>query len=121
MPWRDSSPMDLKTQFIADYLRQMLSISELCLHYNISRKTAYKWIDRYLDQGPTGLEDRARRPHLRSPSDPGQSRRGHPRRTSSSSDLGSQETAQASLTTRAGHGVAFQINRLRSARAPRPH
>ena len=21
MPWRDSSPMDLKTQFIADYLR----------------------------------------------------------------------------------------------------
>ncbi|HET6669909.1 MAG TPA: hypothetical protein VFH15_06715 [Pyrinomonadaceae bacterium] len=29
MPWRDSSPMDLKTQFIADYLRQTLSISEL--------------------------------------------------------------------------------------------
>jgi putative transposase len=64
MPWRDSSPMDLKTQFIADYLRQMLSISELCLQYNISRKTAYKWIDRFLDQGATGLEDRSRRPHL---------------------------------------------------------
>ena len=63
MPWRDSSPMDLKTQFIADYLRQTLSISELCHHYNISRKTGYKWVDRYLDNGATGLEDRSRRPH----------------------------------------------------------
>ncbi len=63
MPWRDLSPMDLKTQFIADYLRQTLSISELCHHYQISRKTGYKWIDRYLDNGATGLEDRSRRPH----------------------------------------------------------
>ena len=63
MPWRDSSPMDQKTQFIADYLRHMLSISELCRHYNISRKTAYKWIDRYLDEGSSGLDDRSRRPH----------------------------------------------------------
>jgi putative transposase len=63
MPWRDSSPMDLKTQFIADYLRQTLTITELCYHYNISRKTGYKWIDRYLEEGATGLADRSRRPH----------------------------------------------------------
>jgi putative transposase len=63
MPWSHSSPMDLKTQFIADYLRETLTVSELCRHYNISRKTAYKWIDRYLDEGPAGLEDRSRRPH----------------------------------------------------------
>ncbi len=55
--------MDLKTQFIADYLRQTLSISELCLHYHISRKTAYKWIGRYLDEGASGLHDRSHRPH----------------------------------------------------------
>jgi transposase len=55
--------MDLKTQFIADYLRQTLSISELCRHYNISRKTAYKWIGRYLDEGASGLHDRSHRPH----------------------------------------------------------
>ena len=36
MPWRDSSPMDLKTEFIADYLRQILSISELSRQYNVS-------------------------------------------------------------------------------------
>jgi putative transposase len=62
MPWRDSSPMNLKTQFIADYLRQTLSISELCRNYHISRKTGYKWIDRYLMHGPQGLEERSRRP-----------------------------------------------------------
>ena len=37
MPWRSSSPMDLKTQFIADYLRKLNTISELCREYQISR------------------------------------------------------------------------------------
>jgi transposase InsO family protein len=54
--------MDQKTQFIADYLRQTLSITELCLHYSISRKTAYKWISRYHDAGLSGLQDRSRKP-----------------------------------------------------------
>ena len=62
MPWKENSPMDQKTQFIADYLRDTLSVCELCDFYRISRKTAYKWIDRYLRQGPAGLEDRSRRP-----------------------------------------------------------
>jgi len=41
----------------------MLSVSELCRLYNISRKTGYKWIDRYLEEGATGLADRSRLPH----------------------------------------------------------
>jgi transposase-like protein len=48
MPWREASPMDQRTQFIADHLREALSITELCALYGISRKTGYKWIDRYL-------------------------------------------------------------------------
>ena len=63
MPWTTSSPMDLKTQFIADYLRQSQSVTELCLNYGISRKTAYKWISRYHEAGPSGLQDRSRKPH----------------------------------------------------------
>src|SRR6266498_4759536 len=63
MPWSQTSPMDQRTQFIADYLRQVLSITELCELYDVSRKTGYKWIDRYLRQGPAGLEERSRRPH----------------------------------------------------------
>jgi putative transposase len=62
MPWREASPMDQRTQFIADHLRDAWSITELCELYGISRKTGYKWIDRYLRHGPAGLEDRSRRP-----------------------------------------------------------
>ena len=63
MPWSQTSPMDQRTQFIADFLRQVLSVTELCDLYGVSRKTAYKWIERYLRQGPSGLEERSRRPH----------------------------------------------------------
>ncbi len=49
--------MDQKTQFIADYLRTTLSVSALCDLYGISRKTAYKWIERYF----TARAGRARR------------------------------------------------------------
>jgi len=62
MPWSHTSPMDQRTQFIADYLRESLNITELCELYGVSRKTGYKWIDRYLRQGPAGLEARSRRP-----------------------------------------------------------
>jgi transposase-like protein len=54
--------MDQKTQFIADYLRRTLSITEVCALYGVSRQTGYKWIDRYLTSGPLGLEERSRKP-----------------------------------------------------------
>jgi transposase InsO family protein len=54
--------MDQKIQFMSDYLRLNLSMSELCQLYNVSRKTGYKWVDRYLRLGPAGLEDRSRTP-----------------------------------------------------------
>jgi transposase InsO family protein len=47
---------------MADFLRQTLSVTELCQLYGVSRKTAYKWIDRYLRLGPVGLEERSRKP-----------------------------------------------------------
>jgi putative transposase len=63
MPWRKTAPMDQRTQFIADHLRETQTITELCDRYGVSRKTGYKWIDRYLRLGPAGLEEHARRPH----------------------------------------------------------
>lgn len=66
MPWKEASPVNQRTQFIAEYLRETLSLSELCRMYEVSRKTGYTWIDRYLRQGPVGLEERSRRP-ARSP------------------------------------------------------
>jgi len=60
--------MDQRTRFIADHLRDALAITELCDHYGVSRKTGYKWIERFLRQGPAGLEERSRRPR-RSPNE----------------------------------------------------
>ncbi|MGH7194182.1 MAG: integrase core domain-containing protein, partial [Candidatus Saccharimonadales bacterium] len=47
---------------MSDYLQHELAMSELCQLYSISRKTGYKWIDRYLRLGPAGLEDLSRKP-----------------------------------------------------------
>ncbi len=63
MPWLETSPMDQRMQFIADYQRGLQSMTELADRFDISRKTAYKWIDRYEEAGPSGLTDRSRRPH----------------------------------------------------------
>ena len=62
MPWSQTTPMHQRTLFIADHLRGTRSVTELCAEYGISRKTGYKWIDRYIRRGPAGLEDRSRRP-----------------------------------------------------------
>jgi transposase len=63
MPWSQTTPMDQKTQFIADYLREIFSFAELCARYGVSRDTGYRLVERYLEQGPAGLEARSRRPH----------------------------------------------------------
>jgi transposase InsO family protein len=52
-----------KQRFIEDYLLNYYSITELARRFGITRKTAHKWIKRYLEQGPSGLEEQSRRPH----------------------------------------------------------
>jgi putative transposase len=66
MPWRETSSMDQRLQFVLEYHRGLLTMSELAEHYGVSRVTAYKWLDRYDTEGVIGLVDRSRRPH-RSP------------------------------------------------------
>ncbi len=62
MPWQETSCMDQRMQFISDVQRGLLPVTELAERFGISRKTAYKWIDRYEDGGPPSLVDRSRRP-----------------------------------------------------------
>ena len=62
MPWSQTTAMHQRTQFIADHLRGVHSVTELCAQYGISRKTGYKWIERFEERGPAGLEARSRRP-----------------------------------------------------------
>src|SRR5213592_683488 len=94
MPWRESSPMDQRTQFIADHLRDALSITELCALYGVSRKTGYKWIERYVRHGPAGLEEGSRRPR-RSPNQTSGNRERDPRSSAPAAALGRQETPGA--------------------------
>lgn len=54
--------MDERLKFIADYAQGEQGLAELCRKYGVSRKTGYKWLDRYDGEGPSGLLDRSRRP-----------------------------------------------------------
>lgn len=62
MPWRSVVPMEEKIRLIGDYLNGVFSFIELCERYGISRKTGYKWVDRYVEEGIKGLDERPRRP-----------------------------------------------------------
>ncbi len=48
MPWRSVLPMEEKIRFIGDYLNGVFNFAELYERYGISRKTGYKWVDRFM-------------------------------------------------------------------------
>ena len=54
--------MNLRMCFVTDWQRDCWTMTELCADYQISRKTGYKWVDRYDAAGPRGLHDQSRRP-----------------------------------------------------------
>ena len=54
--------MDQRVAFIADWLRDEWTMSALAERYGISRKTGYKWVDRYVADRRQGLADRSRAP-----------------------------------------------------------
>jgi len=62
MPWKELNPVDQRVLFIADYVRKVCSFTELCSRYEVSRKTGYKWVDRYAQDGVDGLHEQSRRP-----------------------------------------------------------
>jgi transposase len=55
--------MDERVLLIGEYMKGGQPLAELCRQFGVSRKTAYKWIVRYNQDGPAGLEDRSRAPH----------------------------------------------------------
>lgn len=63
MPWKDSTIMDQRYRFILDYQRQEDSLAALCRRYDISRPTAYKWLERHQQGGVEGLQARSHARH----------------------------------------------------------
>lgn len=55
--------MSTRLEFVQFARRPDANIAALCESYGISRKTGYKWLKRYVDEGTAGLQDRSRRPH----------------------------------------------------------
>ena len=66
MPWKTCSAMDERVRFIARLLEGE-SMSELCREAGISRKTGYKILNRYKEEGLTAISDRSRRGVAASP------------------------------------------------------
>jgi transposase len=52
MPWKEMTMMDERMKLISEYLSEDYSLSELARRRGVSRKTAYKWIERYEESGP---------------------------------------------------------------------
>lgn len=62
MPWHNRSKMSLKLEFVMLADQEEANMSALCRRFDISRKTGYKWLNRYRDEGREGLTERSRRP-----------------------------------------------------------
>ena len=63
MPWKETTTMSLRTEYIQLAKIEGANISRLCHRFGISRKTGYKWFKRYQEGGESCLADRSRRPH----------------------------------------------------------
>jgi transposase InsO family protein len=63
MPFIKKTVMEQKFEFILLAKKANgLRFNGLCKRFNISRKTGYKWLNRYRDNGIDGLQEKTRRP-----------------------------------------------------------
>lgn len=63
MPWKEATRVSLRREFVTLASHPEANISALCRRFDISRKTGYKWLRRFEQEGAAGLRDRSRRPH----------------------------------------------------------
>src|SRR5438094_6919159 len=63
MPWRQVDAMTERRQFIRDARQRLVTFTELCALYGISRVTGYKWLQRANASGLDVRQELSRRPH----------------------------------------------------------
>ena len=66
MPWKESTCMSQRLEFVMLANSADANLSRLCDRFGISRKTGYKWLSRFQRQNPQSLANQSRRPY-RSP------------------------------------------------------
>lgn len=62
MPWRISSAMSQRLEFVLLASQAQANMRQLCHRFGISAPTGYKWLHRFATEGPAGLEEHSRRP-----------------------------------------------------------
>lgn len=62
MPWKENCVVELRNEFSIKWIAREQSMASLCREYNISRKTGYKWLRRFLEKGKVGMTDESRKP-----------------------------------------------------------
>lgn len=62
MGWKESNRVSERLDFVMLASVEGANFSELCRRFEISRKTGYKWLSRWRDEGADGLVDQSRRP-----------------------------------------------------------
>ena len=63
MPWKESSRMSQRQEFVMLANTPDANVSRLCARFGISRKTGYKWRSRFQVGNIPALADQSRRPH----------------------------------------------------------
>lgn len=66
MSWKASGTVEQRNRFIEACHSGLYTMTELCRAFEVSRKTGYKWRNRFAAEGLAGLEDRSSAP-LHSP------------------------------------------------------
>jgi putative transposase len=65
MPWKKYSMSEARMRFVLAIKSKSEAFASVCARFGISRKTGYKWWQRYRAGGVKALADRSRRPHRR--------------------------------------------------------
>lgn len=63
VPWKEITQVEQRRSFINEALLRRKTMAELCAAFQISEKTGYKWVRRFLLEGDRSLEDRSHAPH----------------------------------------------------------
>src|SRR5258707_11862516 len=63
MAWENFKVEQQRLQLLTAYIVGETSMTDLCIKYGISRRTAYKWFYRFLEEGEAGLKDLSTAPH----------------------------------------------------------
>jgi transposase InsO family protein len=86
MGWKETTAVEERARFIEAVLSARWTMTELSKAFGVSRKTGYKWLRRYREEGAEGLLERSRAPHRRPNATPAEvvelvvkARRQHPR------------------------------------------